>query len=845
MMKRGFRISATALTGVILLAVQPAAAKDIEHQTIDQQPAATTVEEWMTLIAQTGLVEITNVQIEETATGVTLQLEATGALAAPTISITGNAAIADIPNAALTLPDEDEFFSSAPVEGVSLVNVTSLPDNRVRIAITGTDAPPVISISAETTELTVSVTPSDPIAQLSEDESIQVVVTGEQIDDSYFVSNASTATRTDTPILDIPASIQVVPRQVLEDQQVIFLEDALNNVSGVTVSNSFGNAAENFNIRGFNDSIVLLDGFRQFGGFGQSLSETTNLERVEVLKGPASILYGEIQPGGVINLVTEQPLDEPFYEVRLQTGNREFFRPQLDFSGPLTSDRRLRYRLNAAYRSEDGFRDFDQDFDRFFVSPVVSWQIGDRTDLTVQFEYVDEELPLDNGLVPVGNSVADIPFDQSLDESNNVVNNEFVNVGYRFEHRFSESWRVRNAFRYTDRDLLNIGAIPFGFDEAAGLLTRFAGQQDIDTQNYSLQTNVVGEFATGPVQHTLLVGVDLNRTDDQEITGLDFINPSIINIFDPVFGAFDDTDFDNLTLARNNDSQTDRLGVYLQDQIDLIDNLILVAGFRYDTVEQISESGPTDFDPTFSETTQNDDAVTPRVGIVYQPTPNISLYGSYSQSFTPNLAMTATGDFLEPERGEGFEVGLRTELLDGDLLATLAYFNITRENIATPDPNDVFSSVATGEQRSQGVELDIAGEILPGWNVIASYAFIDAEVTEDNVIPEGNHVFNTPEHSASLWTTYEIQESNLEGLGFGLGFNFVGGREGDLDNSFQLDPYFLTNAAIFYRRENMRFALNAKNLFDVDFILASANSRSFGVEPGDPFSIVGSVTVEF
>ncbi|MEO1353623.1 MAG: TonB-dependent receptor [Cyanobacteria bacterium J06635_15] len=844
MVKGFYSLPLTTLTGAWLMALLPAVAGDNAYSleaTSAAVPGLIPVDEQLT--AQASPVEITDVQIEATADGLTLQLATSGELSVSETSVTGNAAIADIANAVLRLPANDEFFASAPAEGIALVNVTNLPNGQVRIAITGTDAPPAVNISTTSDRFTVSATPGNPTAQ-SPDDAIQITVTGEQEDD-YFAPDASTATRTDTPILDIPVSIQVIPRQVLEDQQVIRLEEALTNVSGVTTSNSFGNAGENFNIRGFNDATVLLDGFRQFGGFGQSLSETTNLERVEVLKGPASILYGEIQPGGVINLVTEQPLPEPLYDVQIQAGNREFFRPQLDFTGPLTADGHLLYRLNASYRREDSFRDFDQDFERFFVSPVLSWQISDRTDLTLQFEYVDEELPLDNGLVPIGDSVADIPFDRSLDEPDNVVNNEFVNVGYRFEHRFSDNWRLRNAFRYTDRDLLNIGAIPFDFDQATGLQTRFAGRQAIDTQNYSLQTNVVGEFATGPIEHTLLFGVDLNRTDDQEVTGLDFFNPGLTNIFDPVFGAFDNIDFDDLPLARNSESQTDRLGVYLQDQIDLTDELILVAGLRYDTVERTDTNGITVFDLVESETTQNDDALTPRVGIVYQPTSNISLYGSYSQSFTPSFETTTAGDPLEPERGEGFEFGAKAELLDGNLLATLAYFDITRQNVATPDPIDLFSSVATGEQRSRGIEFDVTGEILPGWNVIASYAYIDAEVTEDNVIPEGNRIFNTPEHSASLWTTYEVQEGNLEGLGVGLGFNFVDQRAGDLDNSFELDSYFITNAALSYRRDNWRAALNFRNLFDVDYILAAANSRIFGVEPGDPFTVVASFSIEF
>ncbi len=176
----------------------------------------------------------------------------------------------------------------------------------------------------------------------------------------------------------------------------------------------------------------------------------------------------------------------------------------------------------------------------------------------------------------------------------------------------------------------------------------------------------------------------------------------------------------------------------------------------------------------------------------------------------------------------------------------MAYFDITKQNVAVTDPNNSFFSIPTGEQQSRGVELDVTGEVLPGWNIIAAYAYINAEVTADtNTDIVGNRLFNVPKHSASLWTTYQIQSGNLQGLGFGVGFNYVGEREGDLDNSFRVDSYFLTNAAIFYRRNNWRFALNFKNLFDVNYIEAAENSRSSGNLPGDPFTVIGSISVEF
>ena len=809
----------------------------------DLESAATTIDEWMAQIAQASTVQITNVQLDEMAEGVELILEASGELGSPEQSVTGNAVIADIPNAVLVLPDSDEFFASEPVEGVALINITNLPDSRVRIVITGIDAPPTVEISAGATSLMLGVTPGVATVEMPDDDSIQIVVTGEQ--DSYLTPNATTATRTDTPLRDIPQSIQVIPRQVLEDQQVIRVEEALNNVSGVTFGGAFAGIDVDFNIRGF-EAPILRDGFRRFSGFEES-PETANLEQIEVLKGPASILYGEIEPGGIINLVTKQPLSEPFYEAELQIGNRGAARPRIDFSGPLASDGRVSYRLNALASNENSFRGYEQDDQRFFFSPVLSWQVSDRTNLTLQVEYAKREGAADIGLPALGDSVVDVPDDRVLGEPDDFVDSIFVNLGYTLEHQLDENWRLRNAFRFLDRELLDVVSVPLFFDESTGFVGRGLSRQDLDTQEYSLQTNVVGEFATGSVDHTLLVGVDLSRIEEQEATGFAANENDIgfIDIFDPVYGTFAGLDSNNLPSFADNDTRVNRLGVYLQDQIDILDNLILVAGLRYDLVDRRTVNEATDFNPVRSKVNQDDDELSPRVGIVYQPIPEISLFGSYSQSFTPNLDTTSSGEPLEPETGEGFEAGIKAELLDGALFATLSYFDITRKNVSTPDPDDIFSVVATGEQKSRGVELDITGQILPGWNIIASYAYIDAEVTEDTVIPEGNRLFNTPEHSASLWTTYRIQQGNLRGLGFGIGFNFVDDREGDLENSFELDSYFLTNAAVSYQRDNWRLALNFNNLFDVDYIASSQNSRLFQNEPGAPFTVRGSISIEF
>ncbi|NEQ30267.1 MAG: TonB-dependent siderophore receptor [Leptolyngbya sp. SIO4C5] len=819
--------------------VPPQALNDVENP-------GTPLEEAPQQTAQASVVQITDVQLNSANGEVELVLQTTGELAAPETSVTGNAAIADIPNATLNLPEGEEFFASNPVEGIALINITTLPDNQVRVAITGTDAPPVVSITAEASSLRLSATPGDPSAQAPDEEAIQVVVTGEQ-DEDYFVPNASTATRTNTPILETPRSIQVIPRQVLEDQQVTNLDQALRNVSGVIDNGTDTATNVRFSIRGFdfgfNDAPVLQDGFRQFGANAVA-PDVAIIERIEVLRGPASILYGQIQPGGVINVVTKQPLREPFYEAQLQVGSFGLIRPQIDLSGPLTEDGRLLYRLNALYENKDGFRDFDQDLvNRFLIAPIVSWDISDRTRLTLELQVSEQEEQSDQGTLAFGDGVIDTPRDRIFGEPDDFIQRNLLNVGYTLEHQFSDNWTLRNAFRFTDVSVSSDKlTIPLFFNENTGILGRAFSSIDVDTQNYSLQTNIIGEFSTGSIGHTLLFGVDLNRSENSNLTLANFA-PSFLNVFNPTYGVTRP----NLNLVFvDGETQNDRLGVYLQDQIQFSDNLNLLLGLRYDTISQEFISGPSFFNPAGAQNTRNDDALTSQIGILYQPIENLSLYASYSQSFVPNGDTTVSGDILEPERGEGFEVGVKAELLDGDLLATLTYFDITKQNVATADPNNPFFSVSTGEQQSRGVEFDVIGEILPGWNILASYAYTDATVSRDNTIPVGNRLAGIPFHSASLWTTYQIQTGDLQGLRLGVGINYLSDRQGDLDNSFELDSYFLTNAAVFYRRDNWRFALNFNNIFDVNYINGTPFSRvRGGAIPGEPFNVVGSISVQF
>ena len=805
-------------------------------------------EEWSIQVAQADLVEITNVRIEETEEGFTLRLESRGELTVGETSMVGNAATAEILNAVLNLPEGEDFSASDPTEGIALVSVITLPGDRVQIALTGTDAPPAVNFQTNATALTANVVVAEATAQSSEEGAIQLTVTGEQADDDYFVPEASTATRMDTPLRDTPNSIQVIPRQVIDDQQATSLTEVLENSAGVGVinDNNFGEGSS-FNLRGFNNPAVLRDGFivpnrRPL----LSNPEVANLEQVEVLRGPAAVLYGQSDPGGVINIVSKQPLAEPFYNFQFQAGNRGFVNPSIDLSGPLSEDGSVRYRLNSLYRREESFRDFNTDSERFFVAPTLAWDISDRTDLTVSVEYINDTQPYDFGLPPFNDGIPDVPFERVANDPDDFFRNEFLAASYRLEHRFSDNWKLRNQFLYTNTDLYseNVFAI---FPDPAGNLFRAPAVVDNQIDSYSFNTNIQGRFNTGSIEHQLLFGVDWLRSGADEASR--FGDPIGGNIFDPDSLDIEFPDIETIPENDTLDSTADQLGIYVQDQIDLLDNLILVAGLRYDTssAEVLQFNNVTN--QVSNETNQNNDAFTPRIGLVYQPIEPISLYANYSRSFAPNLFSTdVEGNPLAPEEGAGFEVGIRGEMIENRLSATLAYFDITKQNVATADPNSppgVFASIATGEQRSRGVDFNLTGEILPGWNMIASYAYIDGEVTEDNTIPVGTRLPGVAEHSASLWTTYEIQTGDFQGLGFGLGFNYVGEREANFDNSFQVDGYFVTNAAAFNRRDDWQVQLNVDNLFDIDYIESALPIQAQSLYPGSPTTVRASVSYTF
>jgi iron complex outermembrane receptor protein len=665
--------------------------------------------------------------------------------------------------------------------------------------------------------------------------------------EGYRASRSATATRTDTPIMETPVSVQVVPEQVIEDQASPRLRDVYRNISGVQPAfTGFNVASTEVPItRGFQDSSIYRNGFRIFD---VAPVELANIERVEVLKGPASVVYGLGEPGGLLNIVTKRPVNDTFTIVEQEFGSYDRYRTTVDANAPLTEDGSLLGRLNFAYTSDDTFRDHDG-IDRVFVAPTLTYQPSDATLLTLDFSYSYEEYPFDHGVAfnADGEPVADIS--TFLGEPGFRSEREEIFAGYILTHDFSEQLTFRNVFSFQYLENRLNAFRHFGSTNADNTVDRTFHRSVPEATTFTTTADLGYEFDLGPTHHDVLVGVDLrwsprfgNGNDGPRSRG-----PFPIDIINPQYGQFGTINFDN---SVEFDEEVKWAGVYFQDQITLLnDRLHLLIGVRYDYVDQFVKF----VTPTFNlEGDQTDSAFTGRVGALYELTDWLSPYISMAQSFNPTSPFTTSVDGLDPERGLAYEGGVKLSLFDGRLTSTLAGFQITKDNVPVTDPNNPDFSLNGGEQRSRGFEFDITGKLIPGWQVIANYAYTDTEVIESDTLPEGSRFLNVPLHSASLWSSYDFQPgSNLDGFGFSAGVRGVSDRLGDNAGTFDLDGFVVADTALWYRDTldvngyelPIRAQLNVQNLFDKEYYESSDSTAN--VFPGAPRTVIGTVSIGF
>lgn len=659
----------------------------------------------------------------------------------------------------------------------------------------------------------------------------------------YLATRSATATKTDTPILQTPASIQVIPRQVFEEQKALNLKDIYENISGVQQSGNTLNAQSEVlpNIRGFESPVLLRNGLRstQVGSV-----DLANIERVEVLKGPASILYGTLQPGGIVNYVTKRPQDTESHTVEQQIGSYDLYRTTADSTGRLTENGSLLYRMNLAYTNSGSFRDF-VDVERKAFAPSLLWRPGDRTEMLVDVSYLHETQPYDTG-VPLGTNGKPLVDKSTFFNDPNLDGRDLQDfaASYQLSHEFNSIWSLRNQLLFHRAENKNESLRPRGITADNQQLTMRYQNEDRRDDEVQAVLDATAKFATGAIDHALLLGGDVNfqETDFRRFR----VNSSNINISsDPAVGYTPPgVQPKEVTL-----SKTRWVGLYAQDQISLLEDgrLKFLLGGRYDAVHQENR-----VDNTISPDV-NDRAFTGRTALLYELTKQYSTYVSVSQSFRPQSPGTldVNRQALDPEEGLQYETGIKGSFFDDRLSATASIFEIEKSNVAVFD-QALFN--ATGQsasfpgvrQRSRGFEFDLIGALTPQINVVANYSYTDTRVLQNDGdrATVGGPLGGVPTNMARLWATYDFDaSSSLAGFGFGAGARYVDSSTPQFLTSVTLAPYTVFDVGAWYRWNAVKAGISIQNLFDHDYIVR-ASDRAIA-HPGEPLTAIASLSVQF
>ncbi|NOU44489.1 MAG: TonB-dependent siderophore receptor, partial [Methyloglobulus sp.] len=643
----------------------------------------------------------------------------------------------------------------------------------------------------------------------------------------YVLPNATVGTKTDTPIMETPLNVQVISKQVLKDRQVIRLADSLKNVSGVTTTTNsgsvgiFGGTDQPIYLRGFESQTFMRNGFRLQQGAASR--ELANVESVEVLKGPAAILYGQVEPGGMVNIVTKQPLATPYYGFTQQFGSYDLYRSTFDASGPLTKNKDLLYRANLSYENSGSFRDFVGKEDVFFA-PVLRWNISPKTQITFEMEYNHLHQGLDNAFIPaIPGLNLSVPISRNYG-GYSPGTTETIFGGFNWSHQFNDDWVLKHRFSVNQQSFKSPFSTRPVYAGTKEKLQELVGARDVDRilddlpsgsyvgrtlnsgddQKNTTSTNLdlVGHFETVGLKHTLLLGGDYYGLDTTFNQGDSLDGPGHFSYIPLNNPAGSGTPFSpNISTGLTTD-HTDQYGLYIQDQIKLPYDVQVMGGIRYQNIHQtrLSQTSAA-FGGGSTQSGSTQDAVTPRVGILWHPKSWLSLYANYAESFGVDAGFASTfvrdkvGKSIDPTSATQYEGGVKFEFFDGKLRANLTYYDLTKTNLAVSDPTlDPITgeqrdcgggpgscSIALGEVRSRGPEIDIQGEILPGWNVIATWTNTDIRVTKTNsgtdsitsdsgsTFQLGSRLANVPRNTGSLWNTYEVQGGDFKGLSFGGG----------------------------------------------------------------------------
>ncbi|MBC3956822.1 TonB-dependent siderophore receptor [Pseudomonas triticifolii] len=629
----------------------------------------------------------------------------------------------------------------------------------------------------------------------------------------YRATRSASATRTDTSLHETPQSISVVTREAVEDIGATRLQDALDYAGGVGRANNFGGQGlTTFTVRGFTTGEFYRNGFPINRGY-PNMPDASTIERLEVLRGPATTLYGRGDPGGTFNVVSKQPLAERSVTLGSQLNDQGMKRGTLDASGPLDEEGRFAYRLNVVGEGGDTFRDHVET-ERYGVTPVLSWQVDDATRITFEGDFMRNNAPLDRGLTRYPNQTRTASRDTFFGEKNvGKLHNDNNMAQIRFDHDLNADWKLGGGIQMLDGSLKGDAIEANGLAADGRTLGRNFNYRKLEWTDRDVQLNVTGHFATGAFDHTLLAGVEYEDYDYKSIIqrSSGAVNAYTIDIFDPVYGKA------RPALTRTTTHDKENLKTYaafVQDQVALTERMKLLAGVRFERFEH-------DYD-TFGvgvPFTNSDNAVTPRLGLTYDLTDTVAVYANTARSFKPNTGASRLGGGFKSEEGKSYEVGVKWDALDRQLSVDAALYQIEKQNVLTTDPVDSTFSVAAGEVRSRGLDLNVVGNLTPEWRVMGSYAYVDAEVTKDNTLRSGTRLLNIPQQTFSLLNVYEFQDGALRGLGLGAGGRYVDQRAGQTANTaFSMDSYTVFDLLAFYKvNEHIKLNLDLKNVFNTEY----------------------------
>jgi iron complex outermembrane receptor protein len=659
---------------------------------------------------------------------------------------------------------------------------------------------------------------------------------------NYRSMSATGATKTDALLIDLPQSVRVLTSDLLTDAGINTLAGALDLASGVSRQSNLGGLWDSYAMRGFTGdpnfgSDYLVNGFSSSRGYN-GLRDNANTDSIEVLKGPASALYGRGEPGGTVNIVTKKPRFTPAHAVDFSVGSFHTVRSAVDLTGPL--DDNLAYRLNAAHEKGDSYRDVVTS-ERTLIAPSLLWLIGDATTLSYEMEASQQKTPFDRGVPAVNGVLGRVPTSRFLGEpgDGDITVKSFGHQVF-LHHDVNEDWSLQAGLSYRDSSLKGFSSEVNNILADGRTARRQHRYRDWSSTDTSGRIELVGKVRTGALLHNVLAGADLYRFDDDRI--LLRRNPTAgygytIDIFNPVYGGVADP----LALSTSTKEKQRARGVYLQDQIDLSPRWKALLGVRHDTYEQTVANLR-----TVLSNTQKLSEASPRVGLVYQPQKNLSLYASVARGFRPNSGISLDNTAFPAESSRSYELGAKVDSANGKLSTTVALYKIDKTNVLTTNPVNTDYAISAGEVGSKGVEVDVSGEVAPGLRLSAAYAYTDAVVNRgDNTILTGSRFPNVPRQSANLILTRRIQLDTGVAT-FGGGVNHVGARRGDVaaSSSFMLPQYTTAKLITSYApNDKVRISVNVENLFNTTYYASSYNQ--VWVNPGADRTITANVHYKF